>query len=150
MTTYRGVSMAPQLSLAKLNHYRALAADAGGELGEALEKLADLAWAYRHFIGPPAPDAPGTPHPAAPAARVVALTEAERAALAPLTPTDCRLQELGILFSALDPEKDKPIRDCAYHLLWLAGELSLGRHPLWAPVPQGTPRRNADGFSQRD
>lgn len=127
-----GLSMAPTLTLRDLQRYRRLAADAGGEVGEALEQLADLAWMYLH-LGPLPPDAPGEPHPAAPAARVMALTEAQRQALGPLLPWPHRLQELGILFGALDPRSQGDLRTAAYHLLWLAGELSLGRHPLWAP-----------------
>jgi hypothetical protein len=64
---------------------------------------------------------------------VVALNRAEMDALAPCLPWRHELDRMAELFDRIDPGAPD-LRTACFALLWLARELSLGRHPLWSSL----------------
>jgi hypothetical protein len=89
----------------------------------ALEQLHRLAKAHRKH--PPVKGAAGTRH-ASGQGLVVPLTAAAQSAVASNLPTRDELAVYAQLFEPLAGD----VRDAAFHLLWYATELSLGREPM--------------------
>jgi hypothetical protein len=64
------------------------------------------------------------------AVRLVSLTPDLKRRLDDAVPWPYELRSMEELFGRIDPVADKPLRDAAFHLLWFARELDLGREPL--------------------
>jgi len=121
-----GGSFAPALGPDRLAECLARAEGAPPAVAAAMTELARAIGAHH---GLPRSRKAGTPHPAG-VGTIVPLEEHARAALAEHLPFGDELDLYAARFEALDPEKDKGLRDAAFHLLWYARELALGREPL--------------------
>lgn len=122
----KGGSFAPPLAADTLAAYRALAASAPPQVRDAMNVLLVLAEEHRKH---PESTAAGAPHPSG-RGRIVPLAVAVADALDPLVPWDEELEMFAAVFGRIDGAEDKSLRDAAFHLLWYAKELSLGREPL--------------------
>lgn len=61
---------------------------------------------------------------------VVALQDDHREALDPHIPWGHELDAIQALFDGIDPERDRELRNMAFHLLWHVRELDNGREPV--------------------
>lgn len=126
-----GGSFAPPLDAAKLEEYRALAAEASPEVGEAMNSLIKM---MESFHDRPAPKkgerAPaGIPHPSG-LGLMVKLPDAEVKRLWDVVPWEHEVEMYKQLFDTIDPAGKKALRDAAFHLAWYARELTIDRVPL--------------------
>lgn len=126
---YVGGAFAPPLTEEKLAAYRALAKAAPPEVADAMTQL--LACASAWWEQPESSGHVTRPHPAG-VGVIVALDAPVAKALWDHIPWTRELDSMAALFDTIDPVKDKPLRDAAHHLLWLARELDLDREPLTA------------------
>lgn len=136
-TARAGGSFAPPLTAEKLAAYRELV-PADGPVRDAMHGLIVMA---ETFAQTPASGRPGRPHPVGELVtkdgrkyvpQVVPLEDAEVKRIWDVVPWPHELDGLSNkegtgLFDGLT---DKPLRDAAFHMLWLARELALDREPL--------------------
>ena len=120
-----GGSFAPPLDSTKLAVYRQLAAKAEPKLAEVLVKLCDMVALFQKT---PASSAPGTRHPSGRGV-IVPLDPAEVKRIWDAVPWDYECDAYQRLFDEI-PAENKPLRNAAFHLLWMAKELSMDREPL--------------------
>lgn len=122
---YYGGSFAPPLDAAGVAAYRALAASAGGYVGEAMSALCDMVEVFRQT-----PDSPleGVPHRSG-VGLVVPLEAAEVARIWDVVPYAEEIEAYRKAFDTI-PTEQKALRDAAHHLLWYAIELEKDRQPL--------------------
>lgn len=129
MLTQRiGGSFAPPLTDATLAAYRALIDQQPPQtrLRDALDTLYRCAaawWEQPESVGA------GSPHPSG-RGQIVPLDGDIALALWDTTPWMEELDAMRPLFDALDPLRQKALRDCAFHLLWHAIELTRDREPI--------------------
>lgn len=121
-----GGSFAPPLTAAKVAEYRELAETATPQVRGEMLKLCDMADLFHET---PASKAKGTPH-ASGKGTVVPLHADEVKRIWDAVPWKDEITGyLAPLFDTI-PASQKPLRDAAHHLLWLAGELTLDREPI--------------------
>ena len=109
-------NFAPPLDAGKLASYTNMADEMSGPQSVA---FATLLAAVSEFLAKDVPPREGSLHPSG-VGKVEKLTDGEKVEL----PED--LDEIGRTFDSLEGER----RDAAYHLLWYARELKLGRRPI--------------------
>lgn len=126
MSTRIGGSFAPPLTVDKIDAYAALAATAPPQVKDAMSTLLVLAREYQKH---PTATSPSKPHPSG-RGTIVPLAVAVADAIDPLVPWDEELAMFAAVFEKIDATAGKPLRDAAFHLLWYARELSIGRDPL--------------------
>jgi hypothetical protein len=133
-TAHAGGSFAPPIDAETLEYYRELAGGAHPRVADAMEGLLEMADLY---LAAPAPkkgakaakaDA-GKPHPSG-LGSVHSLPKEEVDRLWDAVPWQEEVEMLGKVFDRIDPAKDKALRDAAFHMLWLAQELTLDRRPI--------------------
>lgn len=120
-----GGSFAPPVSDETLATYDNLAADAPTPIGDAMRRLLTM---LRKFRETPASTAPSAPHRSG-VGVVRQLETAEKERVADVVPQRDELEMFAARFDTLDPMHNKALRDAAFHLLWFACELKLGREP---------------------
>lgn len=123
--SYIGGSFAPPLDTAKFEAYTDLAKTAPEQIGEAMRKLLDMVALFQQT---PASNAEAKPHPVG-VGHIQHLEEAEIKRIWDAVPWKEECEMYAKLFDGIDPQKDKPLRDAAHHLLWFAVELTNDREP---------------------
>lgn len=123
-----GGSFAPPLSDETLEGYRKLidAVPERSQLRDALEAVYRCSTAWWEQ---PESTGDGKPH-ASGRGTVVALEKPIAEALWEHIPWREELDTFAALFDTISNETEKPLRDCAHHLLWHARELDLDREPI--------------------
>ena len=109
-------TFAPPLDADRLASYADMA---DGMTGPQSVAFATLFAAVSEFLAKDVPPRKGSLHPSG-LGKVEKLTDGEKVEL----PED--LDDIGRTFDSLDGER----RNAAYHLLWYARELRLGRRPI--------------------
>lgn len=122
-----GGSFAPPLDDAKLATYADLAESADPPVKDAMLTLLRMASAWWSL---PESTQAGRPHSATPRATIVPLEPAHIAQLWELVPWQDELDTFGKRFEGIDPARQKPLRNAAFHLLWLGVELCQDREPI--------------------
>lgn len=126
-----GGSFAPPLTDALLARYRELIDELGaGKVKEALQALYACCLKWWDL---PASDDTGRPHPVGRGV-IVPLTEPLKKALWEHIPWTDQLDLYASWLDAIDPVREKELRDAAFHLLWHVKELDLDREPLTADM----------------
>lgn len=123
-----GGSFAPPLPPERLRAYRDLAdnPETPPPVADALRALAAMVEAYHNL--PRRARAAATPHPSG-LGQIVLLAQEEVQALWQHVPWPHECEGIQTLFDEIPPEK-KELRDAAFHLLWMAKELTIDREPL--------------------
>lgn len=125
--SYRlGGSFAPPITAEKLDSYRLLADEEGGEIGSEMKKLCEM---VEVFFQTPSSTLPGTPHPLG-RGTIVPLEEAEIKRIWDYVPWPRECDSLGDLFLTISHETKRELRNAANHLLWYARELAADREPI--------------------
>lgn len=140
-----GGSFAPSIDEAKLATYRTLAESAPDMVRVEMLKLCDM---VAVFWETPRSTLPGTPHPVGQVqvnGRVIStwvtpLAQEEIDRIWDHVPWSSAVpgehlnecEALGQLFGGISNETNKPLRDAAFHLLWIGVELSKDREPLFS------------------
>jgi hypothetical protein len=122
-----GGSFAPPLDDAKLTAYESLAAGAAPEVRDAMQTL--LHCTKQWWELPESGSDGSHPHPSG-KGTIVPLDEPIAKALWDAIPWTRDLKSMGELFDGIDPVSQKPLRDAAFHLLWVTNELNLDREPI--------------------
>ena len=122
-----GGSFAPPFTDEMLQEYAVLiAACANRQVKDILTRLHGMAIAFRKQ---PAAEGSGTPH-ASGRGIVVSLDDAVVQAIWDYVPYQNECVAYVPTLDSIDPITEKPLRDAAFHLLWLAQELTLDRSPM--------------------
>ena len=122
-------SFAPPLTDELLDSYEALVEGLSGrtEMAETVTALKMLIGCCRKWWDlPESSDRGSRPHPCGLGIHNP-LDLPQAAALASCVPGIDKLQAMGRLFDSL---KGDTLRNCAFHLLWHANELAIGREPM--------------------
>lgn len=123
--TQIGGSFAPPITADLLSEYRAAAAAAGDQkIKDAMLQLCDMVELFQQT---PASRNGGTPHPSG-LGLMVPLEDAEVQRIWDAVPWDYECDAIQSLFDTLSPES--PLRTPAFHLLWMAKELTQDREPM--------------------
>lgn len=123
-----GGSFAPPLSDKLLGEYKKKIDELeASPVKDALEVV--LNCCEKWWKLPEAKDTLKTPH-ASGRGLMVSLQDDQAKALEKHIPWSHELEGIAGVFDTIDPEKDKGLRDAAFHLLWHVKELDLGREPL--------------------
>lgn len=121
----RGGSFAPPLSAEKLAAYAALVPTIEDpQVKETMEKLHALGVEFQKT---PSSTLAGSPHPSG-MGEIVRLEPAEIQRIWDLVPWDYELAAMQTKLDGL--AADSPLRTPAFHLLWMAKELEMGREPI--------------------
>ncbi len=124
--SYRlGGSFAPPITAEKLDTYRLLADQEGGEIGHEMTKLCQM---VEVFFQTPASTLPGKPHPLR--GTIIPLEEAEIKRIWDYVPWPRECESLSDLFETIPNETKRELRNAANHLLWYARELAADREPI--------------------
>ena len=126
MFQHMGGSFAPPLTDDKLASYMKLAETAPREIADAMLTLLNCAEKWWNL---PESTGGGKPHPSG-RGQIVPLDATIAKKLWDHIPWKRELDSMEPLFEAIDPSKDKPLRDACFHLLWHARELDLDREPI--------------------
>jgi hypothetical protein len=133
-----GGSFAPPLDADNVKSYRELAegGDVSPQVADAMGVLIKMVETH---LDRPAPKAAkgkgkaaepaGMPHPSG-LGTIVDLPEEEVERLWDVVPWQEEVTMYGQVFDRIDPAKEKPLRDAAFHLLWFAQELTMDRAPI--------------------
>lgn len=116
-----GGSFAPPITEDHVKNWPTLIAATNGLTRTALEVLHKLMLAHRPHK---AKALKGEPHPSGKGI-IMPLADDVKKACEPHLPSHAEMEIFGQLFESLGG----PIRDVAFHLLWYARELELGREP---------------------
>jgi len=120
-----GGSFAPPLTETELKAAEKLAERGDGPVRDGVLTLVKMA---RTFLKTPKSKAAGSPHPSG-QGRVVRLDPAEVDRIESVVPWRHELDSLAGVFEGIDPARDKPLRDAAFHLLWYGYKLTADREP---------------------
>lgn len=121
-----GGSFAPPLTAEKLAHYKSLAKNAGGQIGDYMAQLAKMLETFRET---PDSQQPGTPHPSG-RGTIVPLEDAEIERIWDVVPWAEELDVIGKVFDTIPAATQAELRNAAFHLLWFGRELCADREPI--------------------
>lgn len=127
-----GGTFAPPLDEPLLTRYEHLTEQGGEKIREAMNKLVKL---LRTFWQTPRSRLPGSNHPSGKGV-IVPLEDSEIKRIWDDVPWMEELTLYGTWFEAIDPIRDRDLRNAAFHLLWYATELCLDREPITADQVQ--------------
>lgn len=122
-----GGSFAPPLTDELLTKYEALTASASAEVKDAMTEL--LACCRAWWSLPESSPKGRQPHPSGMGVHNP-LDQEIADQLDPVIPYARELKSMGDLFDTIDTTSQKELRDAAFHLLWHAKELEIGREPI--------------------
>lgn len=117
--------IAPALTDASLARYEELAASAPAEVKDAMQvylKCVKMWWDLPESTGKKTPIMDGLAH-------IQNLDEPIKQALWELIPWPDEMVAYAKRFDAIDPVKEKELRDAAFHLHWYVKNLNLDREP---------------------
>jgi hypothetical protein len=130
---YVGGSFAPALDDKKLAEYRKLADKASPAVGEAMKSLIKMMETFHSR--PKAKDAAkatnSRPHPSG-MGMITGLPDEEVKRIWDVVPWQHEVDMYKQLFESIPADSEKAIRDAAFHLVWVAQELTIDREPLTA------------------
>lgn len=120
-----GGSFAPPLDEAGLVDYERLAKAAEPVVRDVMTTLIKM---VRTFQETPKSKVKGQPHPSG-RGMIVPLEPEEVKRIDQAVPWKHELDAMGGVFEAIDPVREKALRNAAFHLLWYGYELTNDREP---------------------